>query len=162
MLTSWANHAALVAFGLSIGVLGRVLTLLMPASAEEALRRERRPEEGRLEAWQHRVDEQNVILAEARAASAPLRYVNWIVLLLTVVLIVMVAASPVRLEWWWLLGSILAGGLVAELASRLTRAGRLSVAWQEGARPFRLFRAPHEHYRSANDRPADANRLRDH
>lgn len=155
MLTAWANHAALVAFGLSIGVLGRVLTLLTPASAEEALHRKRRPNEGRLEAWQHRVDEQNVLLAEARAASASLRYVNWIVLLLVVVLTVMIAVSPVRLEWWWLLGSLAAGGIVAEIASRLTRAGRLSVTWQEGVRPFRLLRAPHEHYEPTPQRPPD-------
>jgi hypothetical protein len=140
MLTSWANHAALLAFGVGIGMLGRVVGLLLPASYAAAMQRERRPGEGRIEAVRHRVDEQNAILAEARTHSAALRQLNWIVPTLVAVLVATIALSPVELEWLWLLGGFAAGAILAELAVRLSRAGRLGIRWTDGLRPIRLTR----------------------
>lgn len=133
MLTSWANHIALAASGFTIGVLARVQLLLTPASVDAALDRDRRPGEGFFESWGNRTDEQNKLLAEARRRSPALRYVSFAVLGLIAVLVAMIALSPVELEWWWLLGSLFAGGLFAELVSRLARNGRVSVVGWQGA-----------------------------
>ena len=139
MLTPWANHIALLAFGLTIGVLVRVMMLLLPASWEEAGHRRRRLGEGHFEAARSRAEEQNAIMAAEIAKSPALRLLTRVVPTLIAVLIATIVLSPVELEWTWLLGSLLAGGVLAELAARLTRAGRLGVHWTRGARPIRLL-----------------------
>jgi hypothetical protein len=135
MLTSWANHAAIVAFGLSVGVLVRVQVLLTPAAFEAALHRPSGPDEHGLESLEKRTREQSDIMAEARKRSPALRRVGNAVLAVIAVLILTIVLSPVEMEWLWLIGSVGAGALAAEVLVRLARAGRVNVLTREAQAP---------------------------
>lgn len=124
MLTPWANHAAIVAFGIIIGALGYVQTLLTPASYRAAQARRRETGEGYVEHMRHVTDEANAILAAERARSKAFRNVSYAVPAVVVVLILMIVLSPVEMEWWWLIGSLFVGGFSAAGVARLARSGR--------------------------------------
>ena len=78
-MLAWANNLALVAFGLTIGVLTHVQQMLHLA-VRAAMNRDRRPGEGYFDSVRNKVDEQNELLNEARRRSPALRYTSWAVL----------------------------------------------------------------------------------
>ncbi len=136
MLTPWANHAALVAFGLTIGALGYVQQLLTPVWVSAGMhdRGKRKPGESYYKSLRRENDEQTERLAEARRRSPAFRWVSNAVLALIAVLILMIVFSSVEVEWWWLIGSVVAGGLLAAGSARLARSGRFIGLVRESGR----------------------------
>jgi hypothetical protein len=120
MLDPWANNAVIFLFGLIIGAIASLATLLDPREHNMP----RRPGETFIQ-WQQRVlSEQN---RQLEAAPTSVAATGGAFLGVVVVLVVSVLLSPLEMRWWYFLAGLAVGLALLRGVYELAKRGRLGV-----------------------------------